>query len=115
MKRDKLFILKVDFEDPAYPSTRFYCWHCVLMEGILASFPKLAAKIDVERIAWPKPRAEVVNIIGAANQSLPVLVLSDDAPDGLATGEWNGQRFVEGKDAILRALTIRYDIPHPHP
>lgn len=70
MTRDRLIILKVNFEDPAYPGRRFYCWHCVLLEGILASFPELERRIDVERIAWPKPRKEVVDLIGAANQFL---------------------------------------------
>ncbi|MDO8296506.1 MAG: DUF3088 domain-containing protein [Caulobacter sp.] len=115
MRRDRLIILKVDFEDPSYAGQRFYCWHCVLMEGVLASFPELKHLIDVERIAWPKPRKEVVDLIGLANQSLPVLILADDAPVGLETGEWNGRRFVEGKDAILKALSIRYGIPNPHP
>jgi hypothetical protein len=56
MIRDRLFLLKPDFADPAYPGQRFYCWHCALLEGVLASFPHLQAKIDVVRIAWPRPR-----------------------------------------------------------
>jgi hypothetical protein len=115
MVRDRLIILKVDFEDSIYPGQRFYCWHCVFLEGILASFPQLERHIDVERIAWPKPRKEVVDLIGIPNQSLPVLVLADNAPPGLETGEWQGRRFVEGKDAILGVLTVRHGIPYPHP
>jgi hypothetical protein len=115
MIRDKLIILQVDFSDPDYPDQRFYCWHCMLMEGVLASFPALQSRIDVERIAWPKPRTAVVGLIGADNQSLPVLVLADDAPAGLETGSWNGRRFVSGKDAILKALAARHGIPDPHP
>jgi len=105
MDRDKLIILKPDFLDPAYPGTRFYCWHCALMEGVLASFPELHDRIDVQRIAWPRPRQAVIDLIGSANQSLPVLILADDAPDELATGSFGGRRFVEGKDAILAALS----------
>lgn len=115
MERDKLIILKVDFTDPAYPGERFYCWHCVLMEGLLASFPDMAAKIDVERIAWPYPRQAVIDLIGAENQSLPVLILADDAPAGLETGRFGDRRFVAGKDAILQTLKLRYGIPAPHP
>jgi hypothetical protein len=115
MTRDKLIILQTGFEDPAYPGQRFYCWHCMLMEGLLASFPALQSRIDVERIAWPKPRAEVVALIGPENQSLPVLILADDAASGLETGSWNGRRFTAGKDAILRALAARHGIPDPHP
>ena len=115
MTQDKLIILKPDFEDPAYPGERFYCWHCVLMEGLLVSFPALAERIEVVRIAWPQPRGEVVTLLGAQNQSLPVLVLAIDAPAGLETGAANGMRFVEGKDAILHALNRRHGIPVPHP
>jgi hypothetical protein len=114
MKRDKLIILKVDFDDPDFPNRRFYCWHCVLMEGLLTSFPKLNDSIDVERISWQRPRQEVIGLIGERNQSLPVLILADDAPAGLANGEWNGRYFVEGKDPILETLTLRHGIPFPH-
>ena len=120
MTRDRLIILQSDFADPAYPGQRFYCWHCMLMEGLLASFPALQSRIDVARIAWPKPRAEVVALIGPENQSLPVLILADDASDletgaGLETGTWNGRRFVAGKDTILKALADRHGVPDPHP
>ncbi|KWV59738.1 hypothetical protein AS156_30395 [Bradyrhizobium macuxiense] len=113
--RDRLFLLKPDFEDPAFPGRRFYCWHCALLEGVLASFPQPAGGIDVERIAWPRPRREVVELIGAEHQSLPVLVLGDGAEAGLETGRANGRRFVEGKDAILRVLSLRHGIPEAHP
>jgi hypothetical protein len=115
VERDKLFLLRPGFTDPAYPNQVFYCWHCALMEGVLASFPDLARRLDVERIAWPRPRRSVVDLIGSPNQSLPVLVLADDAPDGLHNGEWNGRRFIEGKDAILAALSVRHGFPAPHP
>ncbi|VIO79605.1 hypothetical protein CI1B_79390 [Bradyrhizobium ivorense] len=113
--RDRLFLLTPGFEDPAFPGKHFYCWHCALLEGVLASFPQLTEMIDVERIAWPRPRREVVELIGAGNQSLPVLVLGDDAEAGLETGTAHGRRFVEGKDAILRVLSLRHGIPEAHP
>ena len=115
MSRDRLFLLKPDFIDPAYPGQRFYCWHCALLEGVLASFPHLQTTIDVVRIAWPKPRQALVDILGEDNQSVPLLLLAADAPDDLATGAFRGQRFIDGKDAILAALSRRHGIPHPHP
>jgi len=60
-------------------------------------------------------RGEVIEFIGAENQSLPVLILADDAPLGLETGKFGDRRFVVGKDAILRTLSVRYGIPVPHP
>lgn len=115
MTRDRLFLLRPDFEDPAYPGQRFYCWHCALLEGVLVSFPLLTERIDVERIAWPRPRRALVDLVGEDNQSVPLLVLADDAPDELATGAVDGVRFVPGKDAILSVLSRRHGIPDPHP
>jgi len=115
MVRDRLFLLKPDFEDPAYPGERFYCWHCALLEGVLASIPWLESKIDVARIPWPKLRRALVDLVGKDNQSVPLLVLAADAPDELATGRFRDQRFVDGKDAILNVLSRRHGIPRPHP
>lgn len=108
--KDILFLLKPGFTDPAYPGDVFYCWHCALMEGILASFPDLAQKLDVRRIAWQRPRAELADLIGPESQSLPALVLMSDpaGPDGRP-------QFINDKDEILRALSARYGFPLPHP
>lgn len=99
---DTLYLLQPGFTDPAYPGDTFYCWHCALMEGVLASFPELAARIDVRRIAWPRPRLEIVELLGEENQSLPVLVLAEGG-------------FINDKDAILAALSERHGFPLPHP
>ncbi|CTQ56270.1 hypothetical protein LP7551_04829 [Roseibium album] len=100
--RDTLFLLAPGFEDPAYPGETFYCWHCALMEGVLASFPNLASNLDVRRIAWPRPRQELVEVLGEENQSLPVLILTEGG-------------FINEKDEILKALTKRHGFPLPHP
>jgi Protein of unknown function (DUF3088) len=115
MLRDRLFLLKPDFTDPVYPGERFYCWHCALLEGVLVSFPALTSKIDVERIAWPRPRQALIDLVGADNQSVPLLVLAAEAPDELATGRFRDLRFVDNKDAILAVLSRRHGIPRPHP
>lgn len=108
--KDILFLLRPGFTDPAYPGDVFYCWHCALMEGILASFPDLAQKLDVRRIAWPRPRAEVVELTGPENQSLPVLVLTSEP-----VGPSGAPQFINDKDEILKALSARYGFPLPHP
>lgn len=115
MKRDRLILLAPDFLDPAYPGTRFYCWHCALLEGVLQSFPSLNEHIDVERIAWPRPRREVVELLGEEHQSLPVLILAEGSDNAYATGCANGRSFIDDKDAILAALAARHGIPIPHP
>jgi hypothetical protein len=115
MDRDKLFLLRPNFEDPAYPGRRFYCWHCTLLEGVLASFPELALRLDVERVAWPRPRLAVVSSVGEANQSLPVLVLADGQTSIHQTGVHEGRAFISEKDKILATLSERHGFPDPHP
>ncbi|MET4173821.1 hypothetical protein ABIB99_004921 [Bradyrhizobium sp. LA6.1] len=115
MTRDRLFLLRPGFEDPAFPGQRFYCWHCALIEGVLASFPSLAEKLDVERIAWPRPRLPVTALVGEENQSLPLLVLADGTTSPHQTGSHHGRTFIADKDAILAALSERHGFPDPHP
>ena len=59
MSRDKLFLLESGFEDPKYPGERFVCPHGIQIEGLLAGFPALARNLDVERVAFPRPRGAV--------------------------------------------------------
>jgi hypothetical protein len=115
MDRDRLFLIGPDFVDPALPGRRFYCWHCALLEGVLASFPDLAGRLDVVRVAWPRPRREVAALVGEENQSLPLLVLAEGAVSRFASGTHAGRRFVADKDGILGALSERHGFPEPHP
>lgn len=115
MQRDILFLLKPGFSDPDLPEQDFYCWHCALVEGVLASFPEIRPDLEVRRIAFPRPRAEIAALIGEANQSLPVLVLADDAPDDLPAANFGGRRFVNEPMAILDALHRRHGYPQAHP
>ncbi|WEX74459.1 DUF3088 domain-containing protein [Sinorhizobium numidicum] len=115
MNRDKLFLLRPDFQDPAFPGRRFYCWHCALMEGVLVSFPELARRLDVERIEWPRPRQAVIALVGEQNQSLPLLVLSDGQTSAHQSGVFRGRAYVSDKDKILAALSERHGFPEAHP
>jgi len=115
VQRDKLIILKPGFEDPAYPGQIFYCWHCALLEGVLASFPDLATRLDVERVSWPRPRREVIELVGEENQSLPLLVLTEGETSPHQTGIHEGRAFISEKDKILAALSERHGFPVSHP
>ena len=115
MTRDRLFLLQPGFEDPAYPGRHFYCWHCALLEGVLASFPDLAKRIDVVRVAWPRPRQTLIDAAGEANQSLPLLLLADGASSPHQTGSHQGRALIADKDGILAALSDRHGFPDPHP
>ncbi|MER8692043.1 DUF3088 domain-containing protein [Mesorhizobium opportunistum] len=113
--RPALFLLAPDFEDAKFPGQRFFCRHSALVEGVLTSFPRLVDAIDVRRIAFPRPRADVVALVGEANQALPILVLPAGETSPHASGEANGQQFVSGAERIIEALVGRDLIPPPHP
>ena len=100
--RDTLFLLDHDFADPALGGERsFYCKDCMTIEGLLAAFPERVANIDIVHVPYPRPRAAVVEAIGAENQNLPALV-------------WNGG-FANEIEALLAALHQRHGFPERHP
>ncbi|MFD2238756.1 DUF3088 domain-containing protein [Aureimonas populi] len=115
MERDTLFLVKPGFSDPAYPGQSFFCWHCALIEGLLAGFPEFAARLDVRRVAWPRPRGEVIEMAGEANQWLPLLILAEGEASPHETGRHEGRALIADKDAILSALAERHGFPLPHP
>lgn len=83
--KPKLFILKMPFEDG--PGKMWICSHCALIEGALLANPQWEGLVDVCRIDFPKPRTEVIELLGEDNQWLPVLVL-------------------ENKETIVKPVTI---------
>ena len=100
--RDTLFLLEHEFADPSLGGERvFYCKDCITIEGLLAAFPERAAKLDVVRVPWPRPRAAVIEAIGVENQNLPALV-------------WDGG-FANEIEALLSALHQRHGFPERHP
>jgi hypothetical protein len=102
MSRDTLFLLEPDFADAALPGRNFYCKDCVTLEGLLATFPERAANLQIVRVAYPRPRAAVVEAIGEANQNLPALVFAQGG-------------FVNEIEALLAALAERHGFPERHP
>ena len=115
MQKDTLFLLRPGFEDPAFPGQQFYCWHCAMLEGLLASFPGLASSIEVHRIEWARPRHVLVELAGEEHQSLPLLILREGESSAYRTGHHNGLSFVNHIDAILSVLRERHGVPVAHP
>jgi len=110
-----LFILDNPFKDEKISDDDFLCWQCVLLEGVLAKFPDQLKALQVKRLGFPRPRTEVVDLVGEDNQSLPTLVLGAGVLPGAETGSFGETRFIKGKDEIMNALTQIYNIPHVHP
>jgi hypothetical protein len=81
----------------------------------MVAFPELARRLHVERIAWPRPRQDVVSLVGEANQSLPLLILADGETSLHQTGVYEGRAFISDKDGILAALSERHGFPELFP
>lgn len=102
MTRDRLYLLDSAFEDPAFPGRRFHCKDCMTVHGLLHAFPEAAERLEVIRVPYPRPRAELIELLGEENQNLPSLVFSDGG-------------FVNEIEALLRTLHIRHGFPERHP
>ena len=102
MSRDRLFLLESEFADSELPGRSFYCKDCITIEGLLAAFPDRASRLEVVRVAYPRPRPEVIAAIGEANQNLPALAFAEGG-------------FVNDIEALLAALNRRHGFPERHP
>lgn len=112
MAKDKLFLLTPGFTNPNRDDGPFVCPFSNQVEGLLASFPDLAAKLDVERVAFARPRAAVVTILGEENQALPLLILADNPPDD---AKHHGDiAFIQDTPRILALLAERHGFPKLH-
>ena len=114
MARDTLFLLKGNFIDGG---ERYYCPECAQVEGVLSFYPELRSKLDVRYVDFARPRPEIVNMIGEANQSCPVLVVGSSdaaATQGIDAGDANGKKFVAGAEQIGLYLAKAYGVAKPH-
>lgn len=114
LKRDTLFILRAPFEDAAMEGT-WFCTSCATMEGALFANPHWARAIDVMRMGFPRPRRELIALIGEDNQSMPVLVLADASTPPPDAKEFEGRFFLDEAKPISRYLSASYGGAGPHP
>jgi hypothetical protein len=94
----------------------FYCGDSVSVEGLLGFFPQLRSEIDIEYIDAPRPRMAIIELIGEANQSAPVLVLGAGRvplDDGVAIRVHNKTRFIDSPDDIRQYLSSQYGVARP--
>jgi len=109
--KDILFILKAPFRDEG---RSWYCHDCATLEGALLCNPGWNETLDVRRIDFQRPRAEVVELVGEEYQGVPMLVMDPaGAPD-------NAQRI--GSYAVIKdprqiawAIVARHGGVGPHP
>lgn len=98
----KLFLLKADFKDENRgDGIKYFCPDCTMIEGLLSYYPRLTNELEVHYVNFARPRAVLVDLLGEANQSCPVLVLD------------NGT-FINQTDEIIRHLAENHQIAKPH-
>jgi hypothetical protein len=109
--KDILFILGAPFPDGGF---EWYCNDCATLEGALLVNPHWNEKIDVRRVSFPRPRKEIVDLVGPDWQGCPMLVMPKErAPgDAIIVGEY---AILQDVRAIGRALTSRHGGVGPHP
>ncbi len=116
---DVLFLLAPGFADAKAGPGEFYCAPCATVSGLLAYYPHLREKVEVKSIAFPRPRAEVVELLGGPDHpGCPVLVLDDasHAPVGVTVHTAKtGKRYLDGPTDIGNYLAARHGVSRPHP
>jgi hypothetical protein len=115
MNRDRLFLLKPHFMDGG--KGPYYCPHCAQLVGLLEFYPTLKGQLDVRWLAFPRPRAELVELLGEEHQSCPVLVLGNAPsvpPASVPMQQANGRWFIEGAEEIATYLAQMYGSGLPH-
>ena len=115
MNRDVLYLLKPGFMDGI--NGPYFCPGCAQMVGLLEFYPALEQTIEVRWLDFPRPRPELIDLLGEDNQSCPILVLQN-APTGLPSSlpiqQAKGRWFVEGANEIATYLAHARGIGIPH-
>ncbi len=109
--KDRLYLLQAPFEDGGQS---WYCNDCATLEGALLANPRWNETLDVRRIAFPRPRFEVVQLVGEAHQGLPMLVMdAKGAPlHALKVGDF---AILKDVREIGWAIATRHGGVGPHP
>lgn len=115
MNRDRLYLLRPDFLDAG--TNPYFCPGCAEMVGLLEFYPVLKKQVDVHYVDFPRPRSELVPLLGEDNQGCPVLVLNlvpPDLPTHVAVRRANGHAFIEGSRDIAEYFAHVYGTGIPH-
>jgi hypothetical protein len=114
MSKHVLFLLKSGFSDDQ--GGPFFCPDCAALEGFLSYAPEVASELDIRRVAFQRPRQDLIAQLGAANQGCPVLVLAETAelPPEATCSEETGKAFISGSTAICDYLGRIFSVARPH-
>ncbi|KAF1049475.1 DUF3088 domain-containing protein [Xylophilus sp.] len=114
MSRDRLLLLQPGFTDSKHPGERFVCPDCNPIEGLLASDPPRAGRLDVQRVPFERPRQAVIAALDEEHQGLPVLIFGSEQPAPADAQTLGDKRFVTDTRRILDLLAERHGFPKVH-
>ncbi len=111
--KDQLFVLQPGFDDQG---TSYFCPNCAQVVGFLTYFPQVRDTLEISELDFPRPRRRIVELVGEANQAMPLLILAGEpaAVPGVTVDEVNGRRFVKNAMSIMRYLAVTRGVPIPH-
>lgn len=88
----------------------FYCGDCIAIEGLLSLAPAIADGLEIRRLAFPRPRQVLVDLLGEQHQSLPVLVLAAADAAAAASKPVGHYRVIDDEAAIRAYLSQRFGV-----
>lgn len=115
MNRDQLYLIKPNFLDRG--NMAFFCPECAQLVGLLDYYPALKQNLDVHLVDFQRPRPALVEILGAENQSCPVLILKakpPSLPSNVEVLNASGHCFIQGANEIATYLALAYSSGLPH-
>lgn len=112
MKKPILYLLAPGFEDN---SRREYCPECAEVWGVLSYYPAIKEAIEIRYQPIHRPRKDLVEKLGEANQNCPTLILTKgtDIPEGVRVKTANGYDFLPNAKGIGIYFSKLYGTPMP--
>lgn len=116
---DILFLLTPGFADPDRDGEglTYFCPDCAFMEGVLHYHPALREQLDIRYVGYPKPRRDIVALVGEARQGCPNLILDPSNHGAASARRFHrvGDRLhTDDPRAIAEYLAERYGIAIAH-
>ncbi len=120
LSKPTLFLLRPGFSDATLHRGErvYFCPDSAYIEGVLSYYPILRSELDVIYVDFEKPRKGIVDLIGEANQSCPVLIVEPAASNAEVSNRFtvfHGYQFANDPRLIVDYLVARYGIGEPHP
>ncbi|WP_411281694.1 DUF3088 family protein [Gemmatimonas sp.] len=115
MPNHQLFLLPAGFDDPAFGPGTYHCTDCARIEGLLSYFPELRTQLTVVYVDFPRPRAQLIELLGEPHQNCPTLVVHDPTDAHLLqVSSITGQHYCTGADDITTYLHAAFGVSVAH-